>query len=263
MKKIKIFLLALLPGIAFIAFQSVVVLSLDTVCWILAGVLAKAGLAPSVFLGFVQREGTYLVGIIGNGFFLIFGFLWLRRLNFSDTDRKMEKSLSLKTLGFLMTAGVAIQLVTDVMLIFLQLVSPEIMESYGKVMESLGMMSPTVCSVLYTVVFAPVAEELAFRGLTMRILKHAFPFWGANVIQALLFALLHGNLVQGVYAFLAGLFFGWLLRAYGTLKASILCHLAVNLSGTVLGFFYPDFVVLLPGAAVFTFAAFILGKKNR
>ncbi|MFQ6806449.1 MAG: lysostaphin resistance A-like protein [Lachnospiraceae bacterium] len=44
--------------------------------------------------------------------------------------------------------------------------------------------------------FAPVVEELIYRGLTLKIFQKAFPFWAANVMQAALFGLMHMNLIQ-------------------------------------------------------------------
>ena len=109
------------------------------------------------------------------------------------------------------------------------------MESYSQVLENLGMDSPTVLSLIYTVLVAPVTEELIFRGLTLRILEGAFSFWAANILQALYFGIIHGNLVQGSYAFLAGMILGYLVRRKGTLAAGVLCHFGVNFSGILLG----------------------------
>ena len=62
-------------------------------------------------------------------------------------------------------------------------------------------------------IFAPVAEEIVFRGAILRRLlavgSPANP-WIAITISALLFGLIHLNFAQGVHAFLMGLFLGWL-----------------------------------------------------
>ncbi len=42
------------------------------------------------------------------------------------------------------------------------------------------------------------------------------------------------NLVQGCYAFVMGLILGRLVKKYGTLKASMLCHFIINFSGQVM-----------------------------
>ena len=57
---------------------------------------------------------------------------------------------------------------------------------------------------VYTIILAPVGEELVFRGLTYRFARKALPFWGANILQAALFGVMHLNLFQGLYAFFLG-----------------------------------------------------------
>lgn len=262
MEKIKTLLTGLVPGVVFILAQSIIVLCFDTVCWLIAAALANVGIAPSGFLETMEREGSYLIGIIGDGIFLIFGFLWYRRLFWYVRQEEGKKVLGVKALLFLLVSGAALQFATDVILTWMQVFLPRMMESYGQVMESLGMTSPSICSVLYTVVFAPVAEELAFRGLTMRILRREFSFWTANLIQALFFALMHGNLVQGLYALAAGMFLGWLLRRYGSLKAPVLCHFAVNLSGALMGFFPFGVLGLTAGAVILAAVAVVLGYSE-
>ena len=135
----------------------------------------------------------------------------------------------------LVLAGLVLQLISNFLLIMVFTAFPELMESYSQVLENLGMNSPTFLSLLYTAAVAPIAEELLFRGLTLRILEGAFPFWASNLLQAFYFGLIHGNLVQGGYAFLAGMVLGYLVKRKGTLAAGILCHFGVNFSGVLLG----------------------------
>ena len=80
-------------------------------------------------------------------------------------------------------------------------------------------------------------RELIFRGLTLKILEKAFPFWAANILQALYFGIIHGNIIQSSYAFFAGLLFGSVMYKYKSLKYVIWCHFFVNFLGMVLGMF--------------------------
>ncbi len=59
-------------------------------------------------------------------------------------------------------------------------------------------------------------------------------FWAANAIQALLFAIMHFNIVQGSYAFLLGLLLGWLVWRTGQIRWAVLLHVAVNVSSYIL-----------------------------
>ena len=105
-------------------------------------------------------------------------------------------------------------------------------------MESIGFDDITPLLALYTVFVAPMSEELIFRGVTLKYAARATPFFLANIFQALLFGAFHGNIVQGAYAFVAGLFCGYVCYKGGSLWLSILLHMMFNLWGA----FAPDFL---------------------
>lgn len=79
------------------------------------------------------------------------------------------------------------------------------------------------------VVAAPVLEELFFRGIILDgFLKNYDPKY-AILASAFLFAVIHGNLPQGVGAFLSGLLIGWVYWKTGSVLAGIIIHLINNL----------------------------------
>lgn len=92
----------------------------------------------------------------------------------------------------------------------------------------------TVPLVLYMSIFAPITEELVFRGVTFNHFRRVMPFWAANFMQALMFGVFHMNIVQGIYAFLMGLVMGLVYKRYNSLYASIFVHICVNVSGSLL-----------------------------
>lgn len=84
------------------------------------------------------------------------------------------------------------------------------------------------------VLCAPIAEELIFRKLLIdRTVKY-----GENVsvlFSGLFFGLFHGNLNQFAYAFMLGVFFGFIYVKTGKLIYTIGMHMAVNFLGSVAG----------------------------
>ena len=87
----------------------------------------------------------------------------------------------------------------------------------------------------YTVILAPVAEEMAFRGAALSALSHR----GENIsalISALLFAAYHMNLSQVPYTLVLGFFLAMLARRSGSIIPCILIHVANNLLTLVVGF---------------------------
>lgn len=81
---------------------------------------------------------------------------------------------------------------------------------------------------LAVVVAAPIAEELLFRGLLLRLAARAWGAWPAIVVTALAFGLLH---LEPWYLFGLvglGLLLGWLYAATGSLTTCVLAHALHN-----------------------------------
>ena len=76
-------------------------------------------------------------------------------------------------------------------------------------------------------VLPAVGEELLFRGALQGLMR---PCGSAAAIfgPALLFALLHLDLAQGVTAFLGGMFLGWLVERTGSVLPGMLLHFVNN-----------------------------------
>ena len=99
-------------------------------------------------------------------------------------------------------------------------------EAIPNPVEALGEL-PVAFNLIYSCLLAPVCEELCFRWMILRRLRP----WGdgfAVCASALLFALVHGNLYQMLYAFAVGLVLGGILLHTGSLKGCILLHAGVN-----------------------------------
>ena len=85
---------------------------------------------------------------------------------------------------------------------------------------------------LYTVILAPIFEEIIFRKcICGKLIKYGQGV--AIVTSALIFGLFHGNLSQFFYAFFLGLFLAFIYAKTGNIKYSIILHMMVNAMGTV------------------------------
>lgn len=129
---------------------------------------------------------------------------------------------------------------------------PEVIQNFEQQMETAGINTLTLGSVLATMILAPIGEELLCRGIIFRLAQRISPrFLIANSIQALAFGIMHFNLVQGVYAFVLGFVLGMLYQRFQSLYAPILCHCVVNTSAMLLVPLLPEawsqtiFIVLL------------------
>lgn len=94
---------------------------------------------------------------------------------------------------------------------------------YGMIFEG-----PWIFTVLGTVVGAPIVEELVFRGLVYTRLKSGMSPIAAAVISALMFGIMHGELIWVISAFIAGLALVWVYEKTGSLACAIAVHMVNN-----------------------------------
>ena len=82
-------------------------------------------------------------------------------------------------------------------------------------------------------VLGPLFEELLFRGALLHALA---PYGGrfAALVSALLFAMMHGNFMQGVPTFIIGLYLAWITLRAGCILPAILAHMIYNTYATLL-----------------------------
>lgn len=92
-------------------------------------------------------------------------------------------------------------------------------------------------------IFAPVVEEIVFRGAVLRcLLKGAGRPWVAIAVSALLFALVHFNPAQMPHAFCVGLILGWMYYRTSSLIPGIMMHWVNNTVAYVTCNLYPQTV---------------------
>ena len=115
---------------------------------------------------------------------------------------------------------------------FLAVIEEMILNLFGlSVLEAMELATgytDTFSMFLYSCLFAPVVEEIVFRGLVMRGLEK-YGRWFAIVVSSILFGLFHGNPAQSPYAFAVGLVMGYAAMEYNLLWAMVL-HMINNLA---------------------------------
>ena len=162
----------------------------------------------------------------------------------------------------LLLLGVVLQVTLSVALTLVLPLFPELMDFYLELMELAGISGQTdLVTFVDMAILAPTAEEAICRGVALEFCLRAFcpeprpaardeipaaRFWAANVVQALIFAVMHLNIVQGAYALVLGLLLGWIVRRTGRLRYAALLHMAVNASSVLTDVLDP----LLGGALV-------------
>lgn len=96
--------------------------------------------------------------------------------------------------------------------------------------------------ILYVVSVAVVpalVEEFAIRGVVMQPLRRYGDKF-AIVVSAAVFGILHGNLIQAPFAFIAGLGMGYAVCLSNSVWAGVLIHFCNNFYSTVMDFMIAD-----------------------
>lgn len=215
-----------------------------------------------------------LSAIYGISSALVLGF-WYWKWCFPKKRPRRKPSAIINpamALGIMLMV-VGLQYISSYLIMAVAAIHPAWYNTYESLMENAGFGNVTPMLALYSVLIAPISEELIFRGITLKYATKAMPFFLANIFQAFLFGVFHGNVVQGVYAFAVGLFCGYICIKGSSIYLSILFHMLFNLWGT----FQPDFLSysgtsifihlgILAGAAILAFTGIFLyqrGANNR
>ena len=113
--------------------------------------------------------------------------------------------------------------------------------------------------IIYIAALPALVEEFALRGVVMQPLRRYGDTF-AVIMSSLVFALMHGNLLQIPFAFIAGIAIGYLVIATGSIWTGVLIHFFNNLYSVVITYllevrptFAEDFY------RIYNIAAVILG----
>jgi len=178
----------------------------------------------------VFEENFLLVTLICSlACILIFGLIWKNDKKYLQKFINKGSGIGVTFLTILTFACLslfitAVMGLTDIIKYF---------PSYDIVARALTMGSVTV-QILSIGFVGPISEELLFRGLIHNRLSTWMPMWAAVLIGNAIFALIHFNLFQSIYAFLIGVALTGLYIRFRNLLIPIIAHIAFNMTSIVL-----------------------------
>ncbi|ASQ48279.1 CAAX protease [Leptotrichia sp. oral taxon 498] len=154
----------------------------------------------------------------------------------------MEKNISkskMEELGLLIlnTACYSALIITSVIILLTVL---SFLLSKKIILDDYSKQSFEVNELLKFLVFYPVGEELLLRGLILHFLKKKTKY--ANLIQAVIFGILHLNPIKIIYTTISGIFFGNVRLRPSPIWWTILLHSTFNLVSI---FLYKRFIITI------------------
>lgn len=102
----------------------------------------------------------------------------------------------------------------------------ELMDKLKEFVES--MLKPSVAMFFMAVIIAPIGEEVMMRGIILRGLLKSYSPQKAIFLSAFLFAVIHLNPWQGIFAFIIGSIFGWVYWKTRSILPTIFMHFINN-----------------------------------
>jgi membrane protease YdiL (CAAX protease family) len=172
----------------------------------------------------IGPSAVLLMTDIPNILFLLVFWLFVRRIPKSEWQRE---SMSFKSLFQIFVMMYAAATAMNLIGMTISKAAP----AGGS--EQLDMIEKMVSSglpagILMVVLIGPVVEELIFRKLMLDRIRN-YGEKTAIVFSALCFGLFHGNLAQFLYAFMVGLFLGYVYCRTGKVVITMVLHGLMNL----------------------------------
>lgn len=236
MKKIKTFLFSLVPtllgfGIQFSVMFYFMILSAIIMFAVVPSLTGQYTSYYDVMNLFMDTGFNTLIMIVFSVICTVTFGIWYYRSCGGNYRLNLKKEFHPLQLAGILIMVPGTQFATSILISVISTVVPKWYEDYLALIENAGVTEASLLMLLYSVCLAPFSEELLFRGVTMRIARRAFPFWVANIIQAVLFGVFHMNMLQGCYAFALGLILGYICEYGGSIYYSIFFHFLFNLWG--------------------------------
>lgn len=246
MKKIGRTIVAFLPVLACFVLQVVVMLVMEIVLLfptIMQAISGKVGYDEMMLAVSGQIMDNLMTMQIAAqiAMLVVFGLWYYFVYGKKKRPETAEKPEGIHVV-LIALMGLILQLGIGSVLSLLESMVPKLFEYYNELMELMGMGEMSLPVLIAVSIMAPLSEEVLCRGVILRLAERVSPrFWVVNVIQALAFGILHGNLVQGTYAFLLGLLLGYIYGKYRNIWLCMLLHAAMNFSSFIVSPFYSLF----------------------
>lgn len=149
-------------------------------------------------------------------------------------DRKPYHTKAEPIVNYILMAAAAIGAVLGLNILLELLGVTTSSDAYQAVQEQ-QYAAPFVIGIICYGLIIPVAEEMIFRGIIFNCLRRVMNLKIATLLSAVVFGVYHGNMVQGVYAFLMGLLLVYGYEYFGSFIAAAVIHVAANVIAYILG----------------------------
>lgn len=183
-----------------------------------------------VFMQEHIKDNLYTIVLIGEVLLLI---ALIPIIKEKLIKRGSFKSINSNTITNMFILGIGMDGIVALSGMILSTIFP----SYLEVSKTISNATGSYLQLFSIVICAPIFEEIFFRGFMLGYLKKNFNIVGAIIVQAVVFGIMHGNIVQGIYASILGIALAIVYLHYESLFACIIVHIVTNFFGSVVNGF--------------------------
>lgn len=195
--------------------------------------LSEAEYIKNMLISLYKFTDILILPIIGISGLIMVGILLIQQ---KRNKEMVIKPLSVKSTISLMFIASIINLVLSTIISMIPVdLDPLYSESI-----SIALGGSPILMIIVTGILGPIAEEVTFRHFIYNSFKEKET--GVNnttvrmaiVLSALSFGLMHGNIIQGTYAFIIGVIFAYIDESQQNILPSIIMHITINLSSVLI-----------------------------
>ncbi|MGH4137604.1 CPBP family intramembrane glutamic endopeptidase [Clostridium sp.] len=212
------------------------------------------------------RDGFLLTAaaeIIGFGIYV----LMFRKKEINLFQRCSFKKISLKNSSLIVLCSLGLAIFSGNLVNLLISKFP----SYMKTSAAIELNATSFLGIVCLVLIIPIFEEILFRGLIYNELKTHLNIILAIILQSIIFAVAHGNMLQGIYTFIMGVVLAIIYNKTRSIIAPMLFHIMYNLLGSIGSIVIPliitsfdgyNIVFLILGSIITVLSLALIFKNN-
>lgn len=195
-------------------------------------IIGLASVIGTIFIKDVNKIGEYIYifAFIGDLSTLILVYFMYSIYNIKLLNKSVLKKINLKDIVYIILFGVGFSIIV----LNLTGILTKLIPSYTNVQNQLEYTSNSILQLCIVIILIPICEEIIYRRVIFSYLKENYNIVGAIIIQALLFGIAHGNIVQGIYTFILGITLALVYIYCNSLWGSIILHIIFNFMGLVI-----------------------------
>ena len=187
---------------------------------------------PIIFsmCGFVNSISTLIATIITFGLYIGVPYLYLKTsFNTNITNNKMKLKSSFK---YIFIAIALINIFQYVITILMNITKIEFTGIDSNMISTDGTLLGNLLVIILVAVMPAIFEELLFRKGIISVTKK-YGVWFSIILSSCIFGLVHGNIIQAIFALFTGIVLGFVYIKTGRIDICMIIHFINNLFGAL------------------------------